>query len=424
MSQDALSALRRAVEALPQDVELRVHLAQAELQAGEAVNAIATLAQAVVLDPQDSRVRELMSQALAVPTAGFAGQNVPSTPMSGTVDRPIANERKGASESAPSTDFDWDAAEQDGDWSVPAAFLVGESGTSCEETFTPDRPTISLEDVAGMASVKERLVSAFLAPMQNPKLRRLYRKSLRGGLLMYGPPGCGKTHIARAMAGELGAGFLPVGIADVLDQWIGASEQNIHRIFMQARRDAPCMVFIDELDTLGGRRSNAGSLMSGVINQLLTELDGVSHSNEGVFILASTNQPWEVDPALRRPGRFDRTILVLPPDIEARKELFRLHVTDRPVEDIDVALLAAKTDGFSGADIAYVCEAGAERALVDSIQGGEPRLITMADLLAVVATTRPSIGQWLDTARNIVTYGHDDGTFSELKSYLKKSKWM
>jgi SpoVK/Ycf46/Vps4 family AAA+-type ATPase len=274
-----------------------------------------------------------------------------------------------------------------------------------------------------MQGVKDRLNAAFLAPLKNPELRALYGKSLRGGLLMYGPPGCGKTYLARALAGELDAAFLAVGIADILDPMLGASESNVHEAFQLARRCAPCVLFLDEIDTLGQRRSALGaSSLRGVVNQLLLELDGVDVDNEGVFLLAATNQPWDVDPALRRPGRLDRTVVVLPPDTEARAAIFRRHLEGRPATGIDVAALAAVTDGFSGADIAHVCESAAERALLDSVRTGVTRPITGADLDAARREIRPSTTGWLESARNMVAFGEDDGTYAELRGYLRKSK--
>ncbi len=181
--------------------------------------------------------------------------------------------------------------------------------------FDAERPGLQLADVAGLAEVKARLEAAFLAPMRNPDLRKLYGKSLRGGLLLYGPPGCGKTFIARAVAGELGARFMAVSFADVVDMYVGQSERNIREIFATARRNAPCVVFLDEVDAIGQKRSQLRTApMRSAVNQLLLELDDVTGGNEGVFVLAATNHPWDVDSALRRPGRLDRTLLVLPPD--------------------------------------------------------------------------------------------------------------
>ena len=151
--------------------------------------------------------------------------------------------------------------------------------------------------------------------MRNPELRRLYGKSLRGGMLLYGPPGCGKTFIGRAVAGEMGAHFVNVGLADVLDMYVGHLGTQHPGRLPAGPRNAPCVLFLDEVDALGQKRSlTRSSGMRTAVNQLLTELDGVNGVNEGVFVIAATNQPWDVDAALRRPGRLDRTLLVLPPD--------------------------------------------------------------------------------------------------------------
>ncbi|MBA3339579.1 MAG: ATP-binding protein, partial [Geodermatophilaceae bacterium] len=279
--------------------------------------------------------------------------------------------------------------------------------------------------VGGMQQVKQRLDIAFLAPMKNPELSRLYGKSLRGGLLLYGPPGCGKTFIARAVAGELGANFVSVGISEVLDMYIGNSERNLHDLFVQARRKSPCVLFLDEIDALGQRRSrtfNTG--LRSTVNQLLTELDDVHASNDGVFVLAATNQPWDVDPALRRPGRFDRTVLVLPPDATAREAILRYHLQERPVEEIKLGTLATRTDGYSGADLAHVCETAAERALLDSLKSGTVRRIGMADLDAALAEVRPSTGPWFDSARNVAMFANEGGAYDELVAYLKSRRML
>jgi SpoVK/Ycf46/Vps4 family AAA+-type ATPase len=274
-----------------------------------------------------------------------------------------------------------------------------------------------------MQQVKERLESAFLLPMRNPELRRLYGKSLRGGLLLYGPPGCGKTFIARAVAGELGARFYPVSLVDVLDMYIGESERKLRAIFDTARENAPCVLFLDEVDAIGHKRTDLrGSGLRSVVQALLSELDGVSQNNDGVFVLAATNHPWDVDSALRRPGRFDRMLLVLPPDDAARQAVLRLHLRARPVENVDLKPLAKRTEGYSGADLAHVCETAAERAMADSVRTGDVRGIRQADLQAAIAEIRPSTGPWLEVARNVAQFANDSGTYDDLLAYLKKRR--
>jgi SpoVK/Ycf46/Vps4 family AAA+-type ATPase len=202
---------------------------------------------------------------------------------------------------------------------------------------------------------------------------------------------------------------------------VGQSERNIHELFEIARRNAPCVLFLDEVDAIGQKRSQLRNTpMRSAVNQLLLELDDISGNNEGVFLLAATNHPWDVDSALRRPGRFDRTLLVLPPDAAARATIFEHHLADRPIEGIDTGELARLTDGFSGADIALVCESASERALLDSLRSGQPRLIGMADLVDAVRATRPSTTAWLNSVRTLAELGEDDGTLAELRAYLKR----
>jgi SpoVK/Ycf46/Vps4 family AAA+-type ATPase len=291
------------------------------------------------------------------------------------------------------------------------------------DLWEAERPRITLVDVAGMEAAKRRLRVAFLDPMRNPEMARLYGKSLRGGLILYGPPGCGKTFLARAAAGELGAKFISIGLNDVLDMWIGKSEKNLHEIFETARRNSPCVLFFDEVDALGRKRTlqrmNAGT---GVINQLLSEMDGVSTDNDGVFILAATNHPWDVDEALRRPGRFDRMVLVLPPDKPAREAILSTNMRNRPVDRLDISWLADRTEGFSGADVAHLCESAVEFALDESLSTGRARPVQMNDFKRALKEVHPSVRSWLETAKNYVLYANEGGTYDDLMAYLRTSK--
>ncbi|MFO1352058.1 MAG: ATP-binding protein [Gammaproteobacteria bacterium] len=307
---------------------------------------------------------------------------------------------------------------------VPLRVVGNDRDDEDDEPWGVEGPSVTLHDVAGMDHVKRRLNIAFLAPMQNPELRKMFGKSLRGGLLLYGPPGCGKTFIARATAGELKARFLSVGLADVLDMWLGNSEKNLREIFQTARRKAPCVLFLDEVDALGRKRSQTRHAGANVINQLLAEMDGVDQANEGVFVLAATNHPWDVDTALRRPGRLDRTVLVLPPDRPARVGILAFHLRDRPVQDVDLEWLAGRTDDYSGADLAHLCESAAELAMEDSIARGGARPIGQSDFKRALKEVKPSTRAWLETARNYAMFANEGGVYDDLLEYLRVKRLL
>jgi AAA+ superfamily predicted ATPase len=430
-----IDSLRRAVADSPDDLPLLLHLCELLLDAGYGDEAVAHLASAIRLDPGSAVARSLMVRALA-PPAPAAGPppSGPGPTSPGPVEAfgppAVPDPRAEAdpptpagppAEADPVQGFDWRRAEEDLGVPTPPMFVHG--GDPSASAAEVDRSTLRLADVGGMAEVKARLEAAFLAPMRNPDLQRLYGKSLKGGLLLYGPPGCGKTFLARAVAGELGAGFITVSLADVIDMYIGQSERNLHDVFELARRSAPCVVFLDEVDALGQKRTQLRhSGMRSTVNQLLHELDGVGDDNQGVFVLAATNAPWDVDAALRRPGRLDRTLLVLPPDGPAREEILRYHLRDRPIAGIDLRKLAKRTEGFSGADLAHLCDSATEQALMDSARSGSVRLIQMSDIEAALADVRPSTGPWFESARNVALFANEGGQYDDLLAYMKKNR--
>jgi SpoVK/Ycf46/Vps4 family AAA+-type ATPase len=207
--------------------------------------------------------------------------------------------------------------------------------------------------------------------------------------------------------------------------YVGQSEKNLHEIFSSARRSKPCVLFIDELDALGRKRSlmrhHAGTSL---INQLLAELDGAQYDNDGVYFLAATNHPWDVDSALRRPGRLDRMLLVLPPDGPAREAMIKHAIRDRPTENIDARALAERTEDFSGADVVHLCDSAAEFALEDSVTSGVTRPIQMGDFKNALKEVKPSTRTWLDTARNHAIYANEGGIYDDLLAYLKKRRML
>jgi len=442
-SEPLLDSLRSAVTAMPDDVPLRLHLAALLLRAGQRDEAVRHLGAVLQRDPGNGEALALLTgpppSAPADPavsserTVAPAGDSASSPAVADPADDGDAPAAPPPSPAPPAAgtgedtaSYDWSQAEDELRDVLPAMF-VGDAGSTSAldeaRAYDAEPAGLTLADVAGLTEVKQRLEAAFLAPMRNPELRKLYGKSLRGGLLLYGPPGCGKTFIARAVAGELGARFITVSFADLIDMFVGRSERNIHELFEVARRNAPCVLFLDEVDAIGQKRSQLRNTpMRSAVNQLLLELDDVASDNTGVFLLAATNHPWDVDSALRRPGRFDRTLLVLPPDPAAREGVFRYHLRERPVAGIDLSKLSRLTDGYSGADIAHICETAAERALLDSVTRGEPRLIGQADLEAAVSEVRPSLGTWFDTARNVALFANEGGAYDDLVAYLRKRR--
>ena len=279
---------------------------------------------------------------------------------------------------------------------------------------------ITFDDVAGLEELKKTIHLRIISPFFNKGLFAKFRKKAGGGVLLYGPPGCGKTFIAKATAGECKAKFYPIHITDILDPYIGVSEQNLKDIFDKARFQKPSVVFFDEVDTIGFSRSKSSSHSRGLIDTFLTEMDGVDTTTDGVLIMAATNTPWDVDNALKRPGRFDRLVFVAPPDETAREQIFQLKLEGRYAENIDVAKLAAQTEFFSGADIENVVELASENVLEEILTTGIERPLNTGDLLRALEGQQPSTLDWLRTAKNYVKYSNQGGLYNDVEAYLKK----
>ena len=320
-------------------------------------------------------------------------------------------------------DDDADADDGDGDDEVDAAGRVrvmraeaapGQGG------FAMEKPRVTFDDVGGMDSLKDEIRIKIIQPLQHPELYKAYGKAIGGGILMYGPPGCGKTHLARATAGQVQASFISVGVHDVLDMYLGNSEQKLHALFEQARSHTPCVLFFDEVDALGARRTDMrGSAGRQVINQFLAELDGVNASNEGVLILAATNAPWHLDSAFRRPGRFDRVIFVPPPDRTAAAAILRVLLKGKPQGDVDIDTVAGKCSGFSGADLKAVIDLAIEAKLREAMKTGTPAPLVTRDLTAAAKQVKPSTKEWFATARNHALYSNEGGVYDDILNHLK-----
>jgi SpoVK/Ycf46/Vps4 family AAA+-type ATPase len=284
---------------------------------------------------------------------------------------------------------------------------------------------VRFSSIVGMEDLKKTIRIKIIEPFLNPGLFQRFRKQAGGGILLYGPPGCGKTMIARAVANECNAQFLSVGIADVLNMWIGESERNLASIFDKARAQSPCVLFFDELDALAYSRSKAHSEHTRtVVNEFLAQLDGVGKDNKSLLVLAATNMPWDVDPAMKRPGRFSRQIFVPPPDAEARLRMLEVKLTGVPCEALDLPSIAKQTNHFSGADIDGLLELAKESALEDTVLSGRERPVNQADFAKALSMIQSSTQEWLRTARNLVKYAGDDGSYRDVEAYLKQTKML
>lgn len=416
-----LSAMKAAVEADSGNIALRLHYAGLLLDAGQPRTALEQCQHVLATNPDHRDSLELAARA-----AEAAGDPIKATAYRKLVEAlgwsQTANLLKEIEDPDPATAPTEPRREEP--LRMSAAGPVDASDVA-RDSLDFEHSKVTLSDVAGLEHVKRRIEMSFLAPLRNPELREMYKKSLRGGLMLYGPPGCGKTFIARAIAGEMGAAFVAVGLVEILDMYIGESEKNLHAIFEQARRRKPCVLFLDEIDALGRRRSlqrdHGGRT---IVNQLLQELDGMDALNESLYVISATNHPWDVDSALRRPGRFDRTVLVLPPDLTARRKIVLDNLTGRPYEDVDLDWVAKNSEDFSGADIAHLCDSAAEHAMEDSIKRGANRPITTRDFKDAMKEVRPSTRPWFETARNHALYANEGGIYDDLLDYMKSRKLL
>jgi len=436
---EAIRALESALAVSPDNVPLRRHLAETLLSHGRAADAEREFQEAIRRAPTDVEgklglARAFMAQnksshAIVVleELMKLAGGPGPGPRARLLYARALAREGKHQQASHQYREaIDEDPSLED--TSLAEELGVGEASFDDDERVSPlgvlpadvERPRASFADVGGMDRVKEEIRLKIIHPLAHPEVYRAYGKKVGGGILLYGPPGCGKTHLARATAGEVSARFICVGIADVLNMYIGQSEANLRAIFEQARAHTPCVLFFDEVDALGASRSDMRhSAGRQIINQFLSELDGVGADNEGLLVLAATNAPWHVDPAFRRPGRFDRIIFVPPPDAPAREQIVRIMVRDKPTDGVDAAAIARKTDGFSGADLKALIDVAVEEKLGEAMAAGAPVPLSSRDLLRAARQVKPSTREWFSAAKNHALYSNEGGLYDDVLDYLK-----
>jgi len=284
-------------------------------------------------------------------------------------------------------------------------------------------PNSDFSKVGGMEDVKENIRMKILYPLQNKELFEAYGKKAGGGVLLYGPPGCGKTLISKATAGEMDAKYISLGLHQILDMWIGGSEKRLHEIFEFARAHAPAVLFFDEVDALAADRKDMRTSSSRtLINQFLAELDGDNGDNDGVLVLGATNAPWHLDSAFLRPGRFDRIIFVPPPDQPAKEAIMKIMAEGKPVCDLDPQTLAAKMKDFSGADIKAVFDQAIEDALAEAMKSGKIEPVTPKQLMKAAKQTKPSTRKWFESAKNYALYSNQSGFYDDVLEFLGLKK--
>jgi len=294
-----------------------------------------------------------------------------------------------------------------------------ETEEAADEFIDVEKPEVTFGDVGGMENIKEEIRMKIIYPLENRALFSAYGKKLGGGVLLYGPPGCGKTLISKATAGEINAGFISVGIHQILDLYVGGSEKNLHQLFQLARNNAPAVLFFDEVDALAADRKDfRESAMRTVINQFLAEMDGNVGSNQGILILGATNAPWHLDPAFRRPGRFDRIIFVPPPDESARRSIVDILGRDKPLQNLDAYALAKRTKEYSGADLKSMFDIATEKALSRAMKEGRIVPLTTEDLLQACKGMKPSTRVWFESAKNYALYANQGGFYDDVLSFL------
>lgn len=449
MDDDMVTTLRAAFEASPNNAKLLKGLLLALDGRGELASAGPLLARATKegLDlgtVEGSDDRELFAKALF--KSGQAAEALPLT----RGDEPsllllrarilVSLERQSEAREAYERAVELNAALQDlelesllkakvrtieGRGQGPALRVIANDDTDQSEllrVLQPNQEKVTFSDVGGLSEIKKQIERKIILPFKKPSIFQRFKRRAGGGILLYGPPGCGKTLLARATAGECQAEFFNVAISDILDMYIGESERKLHALFDKARASAPTVLFFDELEALAGKRQyTRESTSSKLVSQFLSEMDGFAQNNAGVLILGATNVPWAVDAAFRRPGRFDRVLFVPPPDRDARAEILRGLLSEVPKgPDVEVIELAKKTQGYSGADLRNLVETASDEAIEASLEAQAEVPIGQRALLSAMRAVKPTTLEWLTTAKNYARYANESGQYDDVLEFLRK----
>jgi transitional endoplasmic reticulum ATPase len=410
VSDDRIDGLFQALELAPDNHAVRLLLAETLREAGragEAVEQYERLLEAGAL-PSEELVAagELALEADRLP---LAGRLLEEARKRGVVDGVAAFQQRLERELADEGVVRLRHGPAEGD---------GQVGD-----FAEALPTITFDAVGGLDEVKKTIHRTIILPLRRPDLYAKYGRRAGGGVMMFGPPGCGKTLLARATAGECELPFFNVRIEQILDPYLGIAEGNLHDAFEQARFSAPCVLFLDELDALAfARRKHGGGAGRVLVDQMLQELDSIGSENTGVLILAATNAPWDVDDALKRPGRLDRVMFVPPPDQKARERILEIVLAGKPAAGVDVKRIARETPLFSGADLEALVERAVDDVIDAALESGEEPPLTTAHLDRILQRLQPSTVDWLSSARNYVEFANQGGRYDEVAAFLRTSE--
>jgi SpoVK/Ycf46/Vps4 family AAA+-type ATPase len=434
MDENAINNLREALKFSPDNIPLKLHLAEMLLKANRLDEAVIEFSELLKLS-SDLRAKTGLAKSFFL-QGEYAKCNVILEDLisNGTQDfdvlilhaRALLREDSISSaiaiyKKALQLNPSFQDEELDKELRMPGS---AENDTAEEQnTYFIQKPSINFSDVGGMTNVKKEIELKIIKPLLHPELYKAYGKKIGGGILLYGPPGCGKTYLAKATAGQVKSRFISVGLSDILDMWIGNSEKNLHQVFEVARQNTPTVLFFDEIDALGASRSDMKQ-SSGrhLINQFLQELDGIDANNDGILIIGATNTPWHLDQAFRRPGRFDRIIFVPPPDAPARESILQLKLKGKPVDAIDFGSLGQKLENYSGADIEAIIDIAVEEKLEAAFADGVPKPITTKDLLNAIKKHKPSTQEWFGTAKNFALFANESGIYDDILQHLKIKK--
>ncbi len=414
--EDAVAAYLKAVELDPRHVDAHIGLARALLANGDASKAAVRAEMVLRQQPANAAAHLLLSRihltegdkARARAHFNLAAQFDASASDSGleqdlglSLQDARKASRANASDSVNSSATENPVFSGDISSDMEEEFFMDEPPFDWRpETFwapgDPERERVSFDDVGGLEAVKEEIRRKIIHPLAQPELHRAYGRPAGGAILLYGPPGCGKTLLLQAVAAEANCNYLSVGLHEIFDPYFGSTERNLHQAFETARSNAPCVLVIDGLDSLAqDRRQVRESQLRNVVNQLLHEMDSLRSGGHRVLMLAATSQPWTLDPALCRPGRFDQSIFIPPPDQAARKAILDRLLEEKPVGRFNLNALVDATDGFSGADLRWVADRAAEISLGEAMKKGVPAPIPGDLLLQVAREHQPTTQDWL-----------------------------